>query len=239
MPASCKAALELLMMSPLLELMAAIRQELHRIIADRGEELGVFFLTHVRNFDEWTGPMVVHPFNAWLPRDQVDVPHSFSYKLRADLTPDECSWLRCEPTDHGFPVDDLDVFCIVKEFMHSRRANGPPVLILPDCRFLLLATPGPIGTHYKTKGMSGARRENLKELAEALEDLTRHWRPQHSYVEAAADLRVLAQGRPPERAPPGWLEAFEDPSVGHLPATDNPYFGFLPGVSWRLLVDFH
>lgn len=175
-------------------------------------------------------------YNAFLPRERVDVPHSFSIKLRSDLTSQELEWLRRDPTDADFPRRPLDVFCVVKLYMHCRRPNGPPVLMLPCERFAQLITPAPNGTSQKT--MKDPRKDALREFALELEHFTMYWSIEHSYADAVKELRALADDPLGERAPQGWLERAGNAPQHSIPQSDNPFYTFLPNMSWRLLVDF-
>ena len=66
----------------------------------------------------------------------------------------------------------------------------------------------------------------------------RSWSVEHSYYRAAAAIRTLAQGaRPEEPAPRGWFEEEPEEFVPQPPG-ENPYFGHLPNVCWRLMVRF-
>ena len=114
------------------------------------EVLGVFSLTHVRNFKSWLDQTGVHLVNCWVTRfpdrsgnheHKVTAPHSFTYKLRMDLTASEAAQLSVA-TSAGEPTD---VFCLVKAQMCSTQLNSAPVLVLRRSglsRILSLAPTG-------------------------------------------------------------------------------------------------
>lgn len=207
-------------------------------------------MDHLRDFEIWMEPARLKPVNAFLPRDQIDVPHSFSFRSRSDLTIAELAWLRRDPTDEGFPHHNLDIFCMVKAYMHSKMANGPPVLVMPQERFLRLATPGPTGTSVRKVRVEGVlrhclqyemkanRKKHLNDLADELERLSQHWCRENSYTDAVSQLRALTTGIAPQRAPPGWFEQPGNAPVQAIQRSNNTYFDFLPNLSWRLLVNF-
>ena len=222
------------------ELREAVEAKLSEVVASRGEELGVHLLTHIRNFHGWLKALGLKPRNAFMPRDNVHPPHSFTYKLRMDLSPLEYQLLQQERTDVGFAEHDLDVFCAVKGRMHDRGLNGPPVLIVPRERLENLQGPAPTGGCYRRHALTASRQNELRMFADALQEFTAEWDHEFTYFRAAQDLRKLASGRDEERAPPGWLEqpGTAIPESSAEP-TSNPYYDHLPNLSWRLLVNFN
>ncbi|CAJ1394052.1 unnamed protein product [Effrenium voratum] len=177
------------------------------IVAGKGYDLHCELMSHVRNFKEWMDPMCVHPHNCWRARQGIESPHSFTFKLRMDLTQAEFSWLQQSPTDRGWPAHELDVFVVVKHYMASESPNGPPVLLIPNSRYLRMQQAAPQGSCYATHPMNEKRRKELRKLAEALETLSNEWAAEHSYFRAARELRLLANGRDALRSTDGFLEA--------------------------------
>lgn len=94
------------------ELLRSLEGGMGPLMREKGYEVEASHVTHIRNFSEWLAPMEIHAYNAFRKRQKVDVPHSFSYKFRMDLTADEQRWLELEPTDTGFAKHPLDVFLI-------------------------------------------------------------------------------------------------------------------------------
>ena len=177
------------------------------IVAGKGYDLHCELMSHVRNFKEWMDPMCVHPHNCWRARQGIESPHSFTFKLRMDLTQAEFSWLQQSPTDRGWPAHELDVFVVVKHYMASESPNGPPVLLIPNSRYLRMQQAAPQGSCYAMHPMNEKRRKELRKLAEALETLSNEWAAEHSYFRAARELRLLANGRDALRSTDGFLEA--------------------------------
>lgn len=221
------------------ELRDAISIAMAAVVSGRGEILGVFLLTHIRDFKTWMKPLGIKLTNAFMTRGNIQAPHSFTYKMRMDLTPDEHRSLQRSAVMFDWDADDWDVYCVVKKWMHSEALSQCPILILPKERLHRLPCPGPGGSCYKKGALSEQRCKDLYDYADALVSFTRAWDTKFSYHRAAQDLRLLADGRDAEVAPSGWLEA---PGMARaLPvqiASNNPYFGHLPDVSWPLLVKF-
>ena len=120
-------------------------------IASRGEEIVCEFVTHIRDFGLWLCPQGIKLHNAFVTRDDVEAPHSFTYKLRMDLQPDERAALG-NVRHPRFPASASDVMCIVKHRMHHTSPNGPPVLILPVERRDRVITAGPTSAHVPKRG---------------------------------------------------------------------------------------
>ena len=216
------------------ELRSAIQVGMASVAAERGEVLHVEILSHVRAFDAWTNAFLVDPSGCCVARDNIQAPHSFTYKLRKDLKRSEL----VELVDRfGHIAHDLDVFCLTKPRMASATAFAP-VLLLPNDRWLQANLHAPGGSHAKTP-MTPDRAKHLREFADTLESLTKVWDVRFSYFGAANELRLLASG---ERAPvvsaDGYLEAADALPHPTIPDTESPFFGHLPGACWRLLVKF-
>ena len=205
-------------------------------IRSRGEELHVTRLDSIRDFTTWMWPQGLKLHSCWMTRKGVLAPHSFTYKLRGDLTSTEVALLDAEPTDLAFPRQPNDVFCIWKQRMHSTSPNGPPVLVLPESRLAAMVDAAP--TTYHSKALKPGRANELHGLATSLEQLTEPWGDDMSYFRAAEHLRELANGLPETPHPTGWLEEQAPALLNPVPATQNPYFSHLPLMSWRMLVDF-
>ena len=92
----------------------------------KGEELHVEKITHVHDFSSWPEPIKIELYNAFANREGIEAPHSFTFKLRSDLTRKEQGMIR--PTSRDAKGGDLDVYCCVKTYMHSNALQQLPVL---------------------------------------------------------------------------------------------------------------
>ena len=195
-------------------------------------------LTHIRNFQAWMDVLHLTLSNCFMKRSSIDPPHSFIFKFRMDLQHGELEQLHANQPNNTrrFAPDALDVFCITKHFMASVVAE-PPVLCLPNERFGRLS-PAPAGSCYKSKPMTTDRQEHLLQLADRLEQFTKDWAMDHSYLRAADDLRNLAKGRDEHVSRDGFLERSSALRQLPIPRSTNPYFGNLPNMSWRMHVSF-
>ena len=203
------------------DLIAAILAGMTPILAGKGYGVNAELITHVRHFKAWFAEMCVNPYSCWVRRQGVMAPHSFTFKLRMDLTQREQALLQQEPTDRGWPSDPFDVFCVVKHYMSSQGPNGPPVLLVPNERFARLSTPAPTATCPASQAMSEQRKRHLRQLAAELEDLTAQWTAEHSMFRAAQELRNLADGRNQEASQDGYLEAVEPEREHPIPDADR------------------
>lgn len=219
------------------ELMMHLRIGLAPYVEGKLEELNVELMTHIRDFLQWMAPQNTQLYNAFKTRQGIVAPHSFAYKLRADLSLDELAAVGALP---AFSVPDPDdVFCIVKRWMHDTTSLAP-VLVLPVDRRDRVTSLGPTTGHARRGGnaFTVARQTELLKLADELESMTEDWGPEFSYFRAAYHIRELVTGRPPVPAPPGWLETVALPFVAPLRPSGNPYFGHLPDMVWSLLATF-
>ena len=216
------------------ELATLIQIEMAAWARSRGEDCQCTVLTRIRDFGAWLEPQGVHIHNCWVSRGGISAPHSFAYKRRHGLTDAELVAVASTADAAGVPED---VFCTVKHRMHSLHPNGAPTLVLPRQCFLSVLTLAPV-TWEAAAPFEGKRADKLEKLADSLEQMTEDWGPQFSYYRAASALRELVQGHQCPPLVPGWLG---QPAVPHAPVeryTGNVYFGHLPNMSWRMLVDF-
>ena len=216
------------------ELATLIQIEMATWARSRGEDCQCTVLTRIRDFGAWLEPQGVHIHNCWVSRGGISAPHSFAYKRRHGLTDAELVAVASTADAAGVPED---VFCTVKHRMHSLHPNGAPTLVLPRQCFLSVLTLAPV-TWEAAAPFEGKRADKLEKLADSLEQMTEDWGPQFSYYRAASALRELVQGHQCPPLVPGWLG---QPAVPHAPVeryTGNVYFGHLPNMSWRMLVDF-
>jgi len=228
------------------DLLANIEQHMLAPIQTRGEELHVEWIKHIRDFKTWIADAGCGLSNPFVSRVNTQTgmfkmaAHSFTYKLRMDLSDDENVLLLQGglPRNVGqFGEHQFDVFAVVKGRMKDTAPNGPPVLVLPNSRSYLVTAGGPRGTCYKHP-IAKERQAELEGLADALEEATAAWEGTYSYVTAARELRCLAAGRDSVRPPTHWLEASGAAPIVPVELTSNPYFSHLPAASWRLLSHF-
>ena len=86
--------------------------------------------------------------------------------------------------------------------------------------------------------MREERRRELRNLADALCNFTAGWAEAHSYVRAAQALRDLATGRDAHASGDDFLQRPSARRRIPVLAGNNPYFGNLPDISWRMRVAF-
>ena len=149
-----------------------------------------------------------------------EVPHSFVFRLRQDLAPDEIAKSKNRP---GFGTHDRDVFCITRSFMGSSTFD-PPVLVLPYARLCRVAHNLP-QSFEESNERDETRGTALKSLADLLATYPR-------YSTAVSALRSLAdphQHRPQlgsgltwlaqeNQAPTDPMRLVRDQAYSHLPA---------------------
>ena len=155
-----------------MEVVAQLQIAMPSVFADRGDDVTSSLLGSVFNFREWLGAEGIHLHTCFMSREGVYAVHSFNYKCREDLTGQEAAQVRQQPRFH-VPHNE-DVFCITKRWMHSDMAAAP-VLVLPKERLDRLATPGPTSLKAKKEDMSYKRRQELRDVAQHLEDMTDDW----------------------------------------------------------------
>ena len=191
-------------------------------------------LCGVRDAWEWLACAGVELFNAFARRHGVDkdVPHSFTFKLRRELSADEdrtvaANWERRLP---GVAPHPDDVLCLIKTFMADSHLQQSPLLVLPATRCQRIpATPQVVVTH----AISQERARELLVIARILE------KPAYGMTRAAAYIRELAANRPVrlEQFPAlPWLSA----RVGPRPLVDGQARppAVLPQTPWNLQARF-
>ncbi|CAJ1363954.1 unnamed protein product, partial [Effrenium voratum] len=221
------------------ELVALVREKTADFVANKGEELFVEQVAHIRNFDAWLGQLKVHLRNCFVSRGGKLSAHSFVYKCRCHLTPKEAQQL--PPDQQGVEAHDHDVYALTKGRMHGTSFH-PPVLALPRKRVEDCAL-SPVPCDCKTLAEGADKQDRLKKLtklADTLESLP------HDFTRAVPALRGLIEqlqegrvARPEDDAPPlKWLGA-APPERSEVPLTRNMYYEHLPDTSWQLLATFH
>ena len=205
-------------------------------VARRGERLIIRVLQAVRNAWSWLQVIGVELYNAWVRRSgcAAETPHSFSFKLRRDLSADEVSMLarQAGAADRAAP-DAFDVFCLVKTFMADQRLQQAPVLVLPASHARRVS-PAP-SLIVPRADLSDKRKGELLAFARVLE------KPCYGLHRAAGYLRGLAAhpltyggDQLPELR---WLSRVSQPWAP-LSFTGNAQFQHLPDVPWELKARF-
>ena len=220
------------------ELRKAIEVALREVVEARGEKLQVALLTHIRNFAAWMNVVHVSVESCFVARGGIDVPHSFTYKFRMDLTHVDIQRLQADMPRNAkrFAADPLDVFCVTKHFMSSTETS-PPMLLIPNERFGRLSL-APSGSCYVKNPITEGRKAELVKLAEYLEEFTAGWKDAQSYFRAAQDLREMATGRDARTSFDNFLMKSARPRTTPVATCDNVYFGNLPATCWRMRIAF-
>ena len=222
------------------ELCCHVQSNLQSYFKTKGECLWVSFLDHVHDFGHWLKPCGIHLHHAFVSRDNVDAPHSFSFKCRQSCSASEILAYHKGPSPRqDFQEHPNDVICITKRWMHSTETLLP-ICVLPHERAVLLHTKGPSVSKCK-EPMPAKRKLELCQLADQLEQLSSSWGPRFSYFRGAAALRELATspGSHPVHLRFLWTSpGASAPRVAALP-TENAYFNTMPQLSWQLLARFH
>ena len=195
--------------------------------------LKVELVTGIRFFWEWLAPARVDLFNAFLLRHGAEVPHSFMFKLRRDLSDDEQRMVvaanaRCQ--SDGPPLPD-DVFCLVKTYMADTRLQQAPLLVLPRSRAARIRqVPRAV---VPRAPLHEKRAKELLNFARALASPIYGLREAAAYVQGLLAPSCVGIDDLPRLH---WLEA-DPPPLG----LGNPRGGetaALPKVPWNLKVRF-
>lgn len=202
-----------------------LRTELLKRSEGRSEDLSVEAMRAVRDWKQWLSATGVTPYHAWMTRAGIEAPHSFTWKLRRDLTGSELGMLPLNKRG-GHPGD---VFCLVKNFIKDTVLQQPPVLAMPQARLALLDShPHSVADLPE---VSADRRADLRKLALAVQ----------SEMPGSADyLEFLAARRAArlcDLMPVDWLPTVSQPELPLQP-TANAEYPNLPEASWELKVRF-
>jgi hypothetical protein len=193
------------------------------------EELIVEEVGQIHDFDAWLQSMGINLYNAFVSRGGKEASHSFTYKVRSDLTG---SQLQNMPRKRKrFQEHEEDVFAIVKGRMHMVKTQTP-VLALPHC--LLSSVQGLQPPQVKqARTIEAPRRNELEKLADRLEESA------EKYPRAAEVIRRRLAGISEEEEAP-IFECLSHPVEARQPVatTSNQYYEHLPDTAWRLLASF-
>ncbi|CAE7250508.1 unnamed protein product [Symbiodinium sp. CCMP2592] len=197
-----------------------------------GEALLVQDSSDIRAYEDWLSTMGIKLSSAFMPRkpkgqDHLqDVPHSYIYKRRMDLTALEMSRLP-RASKEG---DTKDVFVVCKSRMLDKDTH-PPVLVLPHSRLGRLPPFQDIPL-VPRQTVSDQRRKDLIKLAGVVE------RAPFSRGAGSDALKKLASGSyQPEKSPLPWFEA----AGSMLPPSmlsRNELFPHLPEATWPMMAKF-
>ena len=213
------------------ELMHALIRLMKIKIEAKGEKLYVEVLAHIRAFDSWLMPFGVELYNAFGTRQGIESPHSFTYKLRRDLTHSEQRMIPARA--RGYDGEEGDVFACVKTYMHDTGLQQPPLMVLPASR-VRDAQLGLAPAAYQADPELTPQRQG------ELRDLARMLRTDVYKLDRAADaLEELARGVPMTNLPSTpWLDEDVGNPFAPIVASNNELFPHLPDTSWHLLVRF-
>ena len=216
------------------EILEFLRASLAPKVHNRGEALIAMEIKTVRDFSSWLLPLKIHLHGAFMNREGVEAPHSFSYKRRADLAPEEMQMLREACRSPGVqkyqgPESPNDVLCCVKTYMRDTRLQQAPVLVLPAGRVENMRSLEPENA-VRVTPLTERQINHYLELADICSDRL-------ELPEAAQALQDLVLKRDYPGVPVGWLS---EPGVCHGPAPttgNNPFFPHLPQSSFELLAN--
>ena len=105
------------------------KQALTPFCVAKKEELVVEEIGQIRDFDTWLGSMGIQLHSAFVSRSGREASHSFTYKVRADLTVVQ---LQSMPRrKNKFAKYEEDVFAVAKATCIWSRHSPHPVLAIP------------------------------------------------------------------------------------------------------------
>ena len=175
-------------------------------------------------------------YNAFMNRsvlqEDVDTLHSFIFKCRRNLFPEEQNAIDKSSRDRG--ADDGDVFALTKLYMHDTGLHAPPLCVLPtESRRRVLHREPP--RLLPAKPMDGDRAKELEAAAVFLSDgkykLLDFHRPA-----AAAFYRELIGAEARRRIGTSVFLRTHQANNAHIEPTGNQHFPHLPTSGWRLKV---
>ncbi len=203
----------------------------------RKEVLKVELVHGMRSTWEWLEPAQVELFNAFLPRQGGQVPHSFMFKLRRDLSDDEQRMVVA--SDARFPMGDPargeptpdNVFCLVKTHMADAHLQQAPLMVLPRSRAVRVRQVP--RTVVPRAALHEKRAKELLSFARALETPTYGLRDAAAYIRGLVTPPCVGIDDLPRLQ---WLESPAAPFGLANPQGGGPVA--LPSVPWNLRVRF-
>ena len=214
------------------EFASLLQTQMEPMIQRRGEKIHVQQLHHIHDFNDWltvgTGCKLSGTFAP--SRDGRAPAHSFTFKVRADLT--AADQARVAGDDGPSDKSPDDVFCLVKGRMHHTQAQAhPPVLVLPHRLLQKLPSRAP-STLVAHHSISPEESVNYRKLMARLLELP------NPLVDAANCIgEMLDEGPLPPPLPWQFLQA-DPPPPQRITHTRNEYYENLPDVSKKLIASF-
>ena len=208
-----------------------------------GMDISVEVFGATRDFSSWVSQCKCELYNAFAQRsnkqDSLTPLHSFTYKRREHLFPEEKAMLSSSgPCRSPEAPGAGDVFCLTKVFMHETRLHQPPLLVLPGAKAgLVVPRSGPPGLKETRECPHGDRRKDLRDMAAELRKPAN--RLLQYYLPATADYYdALVQGSLRHMPARSVFLASPRFAGANVQPTGNEQFPHLPHSAWRLMVRF-
>lgn len=207
------------------DILEFLRVQLEPHIQSKGEVLVTVELTAVRNFANWLWPLGLTLDKAFMTRQGIEAPHSFAFKMGANLTVEEKASVPASPAVPAVQADA--VYCNVKAYMRDLALQQPPVLCIPAGRSsrvtAISRSPQDL---VLPRVMTRETMSGCLQLANLLRD---------ELPRAAAALRDFVYSRHAEIPPFPWLETYQQSGVVNARQARNVHFPHLPAVLWKLV----
>ena len=225
---------------------AALARIIHEGMAEHfracGMGISVEEFGATRYFHPWISQCGCELYNAFAQRsnkqESLTPLHSFSYKRREHLFPEEKAMLTAGSTRSPDAPGASDVFCLTKVYMHETKLHQPPLMVLPGAKAgLVLPRAGPSSLKETRECPHDKRRSDLRDMAQELRNPAN--RLLQYYLPATADYYdALVQGSQ-RRMPARSVFLASSRCVGRgIQPTGNEQFPHLPHSAWRLMVRF-
>lgn len=168
----------------------------------------------------------------------MTTPHSFAFKRRQDLFPEERKEIY-RGLSRDFSSDSGDVFCLCKAFMHSTVLSQPPLLVFPKSFLRRLQRRDGPPTYQERHDIDKDRKEDIEKRMDILGS------PENDAVDVFLPKAVeyyewlLNPDLPPHPAPASQLLSEHRCTGSTLTqATLNKEFPHLPDAAWELKVRY-
>ena len=211
--------------------MQLLLEKLQQHVRAKDEKLFAEQLFHVHDFGDWLKPLGVHLSNAFVSREGRSAVHSFTYKVRTDLSTSDVAKLPRSSRRHT--AHGEDVFALTKGRMHMTKTKAP-VLALPHSSLSSVTTnqPAKLMDFRETKK---AQKNELQKLHDQLQTKMATINPRT--IKLLKDILAGAGGS--ERSVPDLDWLLSGPRCRQpVEATHNVYYEHLPDTSWNLLASF-
>ena len=209
------------------EFLRSVQREVGPRIAARGEVFICERFPAIRNFWSWLAPCGTSLENCFATRDGIETPHSFSFKLRRNLSAADVAAGEADvQTSRAWRAggDPGDVMCCVKAFMSSTELMQGPVCVLRRERMRLDELPSQLD---KIKSLSDEQIEVWLKLAY-------HCRNTLDMPAAGQALEDLVNKREYRHTSTEWL-ATPATLRGAHPDAGHAMFPHLPPTLWRMV----